>query len=296
MPRVGTLYLVATPIGNLEDITARALRVLREASLIAAEDTRHTRKLLTHFDIRTPLTSYFEHNKLHKLDAILETLSAGDVALVSDAGTPGLSDPGYELVRAALAAGHAVTPIPGPSAVVAALVASGLPTDAFLYLGFLPRKEAEREDLLQAVAHEPRTLVAYESPHRLLETLAALESILGNRPLAVARELTKLHEEIFRGPINAARQHFSAQEVLGEITLVIGGAGSEPPDIWDEARVREALAVMLDDGAKPKEAARFVADLSGWKSREVYRLLTTAEPKQFIHEGTPRSGNTKTIF
>ena len=277
MPGVGILYLVATPIGNLEDITARALRVLREASLIAAEDTRHTRKLLTHFDIHTPLTSYFEHNKLNKLDAILEALNSGDVALVSDAGTPGLSDPGYELVRAALAAGHLVTPIPGPSAVVAALVVSGLPTDAFVYLGFLPRKHSEREALLQSAAHEPRTLVAYEAPHRLLDTLADIESVLGNRPVAVARELTKLHEEIFRGPARAAREHFSAKEVLGEITLVIGGAGSEPPDIWEAARVRDALAVMLDDGAKPKEAARFVADLSGWKSRDVYKLLTNTQ-------------------
>jgi 16S rRNA (cytidine1402-2'-O)-methyltransferase len=275
MPGVGTLYLVATPIGNLDDITARALRVLREARLIAAEDTRRTRKLLTHFDIHTPLTSYFEHNKLSKLDAILEALSMGDVALVSDAGTPGLSDPGYELVRAALDAGHAVTPIPGPSALVAALVASGLPTDAFVYLGFLPRKAAEREELLHSVQHEPRTLVAFESPHRLLDSLADIESILGNRPLAVARELTKLHEEIFRGLAREARQHFGAKEVLGEITLVIGGAGSEPPGIWNEARVRDALAVRLDDGAKPKEAARFVADLSGWKAREVYKLLTT---------------------
>ena len=271
---MGILYLVATPIGNLEDMTTRALRVLREATLIAAEDTRHTRKLLSHFDIHTPLTSYFEHNKLNKLDSILEALNTGDVALVSDAGTPGLSDPGYELVRAALGAGYTVTPIPGPSAVVAALVASGLPTDAFVYLGFLPRKDSERNALLESIAPEPRTLVAYESPHRLLQTLADIEAMLGNRPVAVARELTKLHEEIFRGPVRAAYEHFSAKDVLGEITLVIGGAGGAPEDVWDEARVREALAVRLEAGAKPREAAHWVADRSGWKSRDVYNLLT----------------------
>lgn len=270
---MGTLYLVATPIGNLEDLTARALRVLREASLIAAEDTRHTRKLLTHFDIHTPLTSYYEHNKLSKLDDILGALAAGNVALVSDAGTPGLSDPGYELVRAALNAGHTVTPIPGPSALVAALVASGLPTDAFLYLGFLPRKDSERLKLLDTVAREPRTLVAYEAPHRLLAALADIEAALGDRPVAVARELTKLHEEIYRGPASAARAHFASKEILGEITLVIGGANSLPADVWDEARVRQSLEPLLEEGMKPKEAARFVADLCGWPTREVYQLI-----------------------
>jgi 16S rRNA (cytidine1402-2'-O)-methyltransferase len=274
MPGVGTLYLVATPIGNLEDITLRALRILREASLIAAEDTRHTRKLLAHFDVHTPLTSYFEHNKLTKLDQILEALNTGDVALVSDAGTPGLSDPGYELVRVALAAGHAVVPVPGPSALVAALVASGLPTDAFVYLGFLPRKDSERRNLLTSVAAEPRTLVAYEAPHRLNDALANIEAVLGDRPVVVARELTKLHEEIFRGPVSAARAHFGAKVVLGEITLVIGGAASRIEDQWDEARVRRSLEAQLDVGTKPKEAARFVADLSGWKTREVYKLIT----------------------
>ena len=179
---MGTLYLVATPIGNLEDVTARALRVLREASLIAAEDTRHTRQLLARFDIHTPLTSYFEHNKLAKLDEILSALAAGDVALVSDAGTPGLSDPGYELVRAALDAGHAVVPIPGPSALLAALVASGLPTDAFVYLGFLPRKDSDRQRLLASVAREPRTLVAFEAPHRLLDALRDIESTSATGP------------------------------------------------------------------------------------------------------------------
>lgn len=269
---MGTLYLVATPIGNLEDISARALRVLREAALIAAEDTRHTRRLLTHFDLHTPVTSYFEHNKLQKLDALLEALARGDVALVSDAGTPALADPGYELVRAALAAGFPVTAIPGPSAVLTALVASGLPTDAFLYLGFLPRKDAERRRLLESVAGEPRTLVAYEAPHRLLDTLAEVQAALGNRPLAVARELTKLHEEIYRGAAADARAHFAAKEILGEITLVIGGAAALPSERWEAARVQAELARLLSAGLKRKDAARRVAEQAGWSGREVYNL------------------------
>jgi 16S rRNA (cytidine1402-2'-O)-methyltransferase len=270
---MGTLYLVATPIGNLEDITARALRVLREVALIAAEDTRHTRGLLTHFDIHTPLTSYFEHNKLSKLDAILDALRSGDVALVSDAGTPALSDPGYELVRAALAAGYPVVPLPGPSAVIAALVASGLPTDSFVYLGFLPRKDAERAALLASFAEERRTLVAYESPHRLLDTLTAIELTLGDRRVAVARELTKMFEEIYRGTASQAREHFTARGVAGEITLVIAGADEAAIGRWDEAQIRRDFAVLLEDGMKPREAARFLAGISGWSAREVYDLM-----------------------
>jgi 16S rRNA (cytidine1402-2'-O)-methyltransferase len=270
---MGTLYLVATPIGNLEDITARALRVLREVALIAAEDTRHTRGLLTHFDIHTPLTSYFEHNKLSKLDAILDALRSGDVALVSDAGTPALSDPGYELVRAALAAGYPVVPLPGPSAVIAALVASGLPTDSFVYLGFLPRKDAERAALLASFAEERRTLVAYESPHRLLDTLTAIELTLGDRRVAVARELTKMFEEIYRGTASQAREHFTAKGVAGEITLVIAGADEAAIGRWDEAQIRRDFAVLLEDGMKPREAARFLAGISGWSAREVYDLM-----------------------
>lgn len=272
---MGTLYLVATPIGNLEDMTARALRVLREASLVAAEDTRRTGQLLAHFGLHTPLTSYFEHNKLAKLDSVLAALESGDVALVSDAGTPALSDPGYELVRAALEAGHRVAPIPGPSAVMAALVASGLPTDAFVYLGFLPRKDSERQRLLASVAREPRTLVAFEAPHRLLDSLMAVEELLGDRPVAVARELTKLHEEIYRGPASAARAHFSAKDILGEVTLVIAGAAQT--ERWSEANVRAELSKLLAYGVKRKEAAKLVSELSGWPQREVYQLAVSQE-------------------
>jgi 16S rRNA (cytidine1402-2'-O)-methyltransferase len=281
---VGTLFLVATPIGNLEDISLRALRTLREAKLIAAEDTRRTQQLLAHFQISTPLTSYFEHNKLAKLEAVLAALDAGDVALVSDAGTPNLSDPGYELVRAALAAGHAVVPIPGPSALLAALVASGLPSDSFVYLGFLPRKPHERRQLLASVAAEPRTLVAFEAPHRLLESLVDVEDVLGDRPVAVARELTKLHEEFVRAPASEARRHFEHKEILGEITLVIAGAAAEPPAAWDAGRVRAELDRLVSGGAPKKDAARQVARLAGWPPREVYRLSIDNHDSEVPHE------------
>ena len=273
---MGTLFLVATPIGNLEDITLRALRILGEASCIAAEDTRQTRKLLARYQIRVPLISYHEHNKRARLGDVLGRLARGDVALVSDAGTPGLSDPGYELVCAALEAGHPVQAIPGPSAPIAALVASGLPTDAFVFIGYLPRRAAERRAGLKAVADERRTVLAFEVPHRLQQALADLEAVLGpERRLAVARELTKLHEEIFRGTVGAARAHFLAEPARGEITLVIGGAADAPT--WDEARVRAALQEQKRLGTPPSEAARHVAEASGWPRRQVYRLAMERE-------------------
>lgn len=270
---VGTLYLVGTPIGNLEDITLRALRVLREVSLIAAEDTRHTRKLLARYEIRTPTTSYFEHNKLAKLDVILAALETGDVALVSDAGMPGISDPGYELVRAALERGFPVVPVPGPSAIVAALAASGLPTDAFVYVGFLPRKAGERRRVLEALRAERRTLVLYEAPHRLLDTLADIQETLGNRVVAIARELTKMHEEIWRGTVSGARTHFTEHAPRGEFTLVIGGVAE--PQAWSEVQVRETLAQRLAEGWSARDAAADVAARSGWRKGDVYRLAAT---------------------
>jgi 16S rRNA (cytidine1402-2'-O)-methyltransferase len=270
---VGTLYLVATPIGNLEDITARALRLLGQVSLIAAEDTRHTRKLLDHYNIHTPLTSYFEHNKLSKLEQILNALAQGDVALVSDAGTPALNDPGYELVKAVLESGHAVCSIPGPSAPIAALVVSGLPTDAFLYLGYLPRKSGDRRGMLSTVAALPYTLVFLETPHRLLPALQDLHEVLGDRPVAVARELTKLHEETFRGKLSEARTHFTDQPPRGEFTLVVAGS---PPlsQAWTEERLRDALREQLATGQAPSQIAAQVATQSGWPRRAVYRLIT----------------------
>lgn len=270
---MGTLYLVATPIGNLEDISARALRILSEVGLIAAEDTRQTRKLLTHYGIQTKLTSYHEHNKLTKLDYLLAELKEDDIALVSEAGTPGLNDPGFEIVRAAIAAGHKISPIPGPSAPIAALVASGLPTDAFLYLGYLPRKKTERVRLLTEISDLTYTLIFLETPHRLLAALEDLESILGNRMLAVGRELTKIHEEFFYGTIREAKGKFSLQEPRGEFTLVIAGA-SEKNRTWSKTQLQAALLEMINQDYAPSQIAAQIASQSGWARREVYQMLT----------------------
>lgn len=269
---MGTLYLVATPIGNLEDITLRALRILQEARLIAAEDTRRTGRLLAHFNIETPQTSYFEHNKLVKIERILQALGEGDVALVSDAGMPGLNDPGYELVQAALQAGYAVSPVPGPSAPLAALVSSGLPTDAFLYLGYLPRKSGERQRLLESVLDLPYTLVFLETPHRLLAALADLQEVLGNRQAVVARELTKLHEEIRRGPLRELAAYFQENPPRGEFTLVVAGQSSQPQR-WSPDELQTALEQALHSGVPLAQAAGELAEQSGWPRREIYRRL-----------------------
>jgi len=275
-----TLYLVATPIGNLEDITLRALRILREVALIAAEDTRTTRKLLTQHGIRARLTSYHEHNKAQKIPYILSALEHGDVALVSEAGMPAVSDPGVDLVAAAVAAGMTVVPVPGPSAVVTALAVSGLPARQFTYVGFLPRRRGERRRLLSSLAGQPQALVALESPHRLVASLADLLAALGDRRIAVCRELTKLHEEVFRGRISEALAHFG--EPRGEFTLVIEGtAGSEgaPPD---EAAVRQELRRLRQQGLGARRAVDEVALRFGLPRRQAYRLWLEAksEPGQ----------------
>ena len=269
---MGSLYIVPTPIGNLEDITLRALRVLQEVSLIAAEDTRTTRRLLDHFDIRTPLTSYHEHNKLSKLDAIMGALDVGDVALVSDAGTPGLSDPGYELILAAVKHDVQVIPLPGPSALLPALVSSGLPTDSFLYLGFLPRKAAARQTVLREFAGLSCTLILYEAPHRLLDMLGDLRAVLGSRQIAIARELTKLYEQIWRGTLDEALSYFGENSPRGEFVLVVAGASSHEEQRWTEDQVRAALAARLAAGELRSTAARSVAKESGWSRRDVYDL------------------------
>ncbi len=218
----GTLYVVATPIGNLEDITLRALRVLKEVGLVACEDTRRTRTLLTHFGIHVPVTSYFEHNKLAKGPAILKTLVEGkSVALVTDAGTPGISDPGFLLVREARASGIPVVPVPGPSAVVTALSAAGIPADTFVFEGFLPVKPGKRVHRLEALRDLEMTIVCYESPHRILATLEAIGQVFGQVEIVAARELTKQFEEIVRGTPEALREGFAARAVRGEFTLVI---------------------------------------------------------------------------
>ncbi len=269
---MGTLYIVPTPIGNLEDITLRALRILGEVSLIAAEDTRTTGRLLAYYDIKAPLISYHEHNRLARLDEVLAALAAGDVALVSDAGTPGLSDPGYELIGAAITQGFRVVPLPGASALLTALVASGLPTESFTYLGFLPRRGSARRAALQDVQDEPRTLVFYEAPHRLIETLEDMLAIFGPRRLAVARELTKLFEEFWRGSLPDAIAYFRENEPRGEITLVVEGKPPEETTVWDEQRVRAALAERLAAGEPRSAAAKAIAARAGWSRRAVYDL------------------------
>ena len=267
---MGVLYLVATPIGNLEDMTLRALRVLREAALIAAEDTRTSRVLLRHYAIETPLTSYHEHNKLSKLAVIFDALAAGDVALISDAGTPGISDPGLELIRAAIARGFAVCPLPGPSAVIPALVASGLATDRFTFLGFLPRRANALAAELAALAERRETLVAYESPHRLTATLAAVAQAMGDeRQVCVAREMSKKFEEFYRGTAAQALDYFRRENPRGEVTLLIAGAAVT---VWDEAQVRQALQARLAGGEPLSRAAGAVAKRAGWRKSAVYRL------------------------
>lgn len=270
---MGTLYLVATPIGNLEDMSPRAVRVLREASLIAAEDTRHTGKLLKHFEIETQLTSYFEHNKLNKLDYILDKLGTGDVALVSDAGTPAINDPGYELVRAALASKHDVVPVPGPSAPVTALAVSGLPTDSFLYLGYLPSKTSDRHKRLQEVESHPYTLIFFESPHRIVESLEDLLSVLGDRSICVAREMTKMFEEYWRGTVSGAVEYFKSQPVRGEFTLVIEGKQKEERSQWTEAELLAAIEQELQSEKSAKDISVELAEQSGWNKKEVYSLI-----------------------
>jgi 16S rRNA (cytidine1402-2'-O)-methyltransferase len=275
---MSTLFLVATPIGNLEDLSPRAQRILGEVTLIAAEDTRHSRKLLTHFDIHTPLTSYFEHNQQDKLDKVLAGLARGDVALISDAGMPGINDPGYLLVRAALDAGHHVSPIPGPSAPIAALAASGLPTDHFLYLGYPPQKSGERRKAFDDVTSLPYTLVMLESPHRLLPTLEDLLTSLGERQVAVAAELTKMFERFFRGSLTEAIEFYKNEPARGEFTIVVSGKPQELAK-WDTRAVHEALRAGLKKKTKPSALAKDVAAESGWPKSDVYDLLQEIQKK-----------------
>lgn len=273
---MGKLYLVATPIGNLEDLTLRAVRILKEVPLIAAEDTRTSGVLLKHYNIETPLTPYHDHNKTEKTSALVDHLTGNDLALISDAGTPGVNDPGYLLVQAALREGHQVIPIPGPSAPVAALSASGLPTDRFIYLGYLPRKSSSRRELLDRIKDIPWTLVCLETPHRLLDSLKDCEAVLGNREITVARELTKLHEEFIRGPITRAREHFQENNPRGEITLVI--AGKDPDEIWPEARLVEELKRELqNEKLSPSQLAKSLAARSGWPRSTIYDLMQDLE-------------------
>jgi 16S rRNA (cytidine1402-2'-O)-methyltransferase len=275
---IGILYLVASPIGNLEDVTLRAIRVLKECDLIACEDTRHTRKLLNHYGIEKPAVSYHDHNEATRAPELIARLREGaSIALVSDAGMPLVADPGYRLVTAAVAAGISVQPIPGPSALVTALAASGLPTDSFRFSGFLPPKSGQRRAVLESIQDEQATVIFYEAPHRILETLADIDRILGARPVVVARELTKTHEEFLRGTAAGILAVLEARDaVKGEITLLIGkGAGIKV----GEASVEEAVAACMSEGMERMDAIKAVARRYGLSKRDVYQRVSIPPKK-----------------
>ncbi|MBW7956900.1 MAG: 16S rRNA (cytidine(1402)-2'-O)-methyltransferase [Deltaproteobacteria bacterium] len=274
--RKGRLFVVATPIGNLEDMTFRAVRVLKEAGLIAAEDTRHTRKLLTHYGIDTPLTSYHEHNEREKAGLLLDKLKEGtDVALVSDAGTPGISDPGFRVVRLALENAIEVVPVPGPSAIISLVSVSGLPTDEFTFKGFLPEKEGALKDLLSGLSGS-HTYIFYESPRRLKKTLAIMMEALGEVEIAIGRELTKVHEEIIRGNVSRVMDELGEREVKGEVTIAVRTREKAKGDFIP------ALETLLSSGAKLNEAVKAVAKDFGLPRAEVYKaaLAIRAESRE----------------
>ena len=277
-PKPGTLYIVATPIGNLEDMTFRAVRILQAVDMIAAEDTRHTGKLLQHFQVRTPQISYYEHNSNSRIPELLEYLQYGKaIALVSDAGMPGISDPGYELIKACIDNNITVVPIPGASAVITALSAAGLPTDRFIFDGFLPAKSQRRKEYLTSLQGESRTLVFYESPHRLRETLADLAEILGSdRSLVIARELTKLYEEFWRGTIGEGIANYQEKEPQGEYTLLVAGTSSNKPQLT-ETELKNELLSMLKQGISRSQASREIAKDTGLPRRYLYQLALTIE-------------------
>lgn len=273
----GILYLCATPIGNLEDITLRVLRALREADLVAAEDTRRTRRLLSHYDIHTPMISYHDHNRRRQGDYLLERLAGGErVALVSDAGTPGISDPGEELVREAVDRGIPVVPLPGPSALLTALVVSGLHAERFVFEGFLPAKGSLRARRLAELAGETRTIVLYEAPHRLLKTMADLAAGLGDRRACAARELTKLHEELLRDTLAGLIKHFTIQPPRGEFVLVIEGAADETgaqAEKWAGMPPEDHVRLLMQDGMAKNEAIKKVARLRNLPRQEIYKKI-----------------------
>jgi len=274
----GTLFLVATPIGNLEDISLRALRVLREADLVAAEDTRHSSQLLHHYDIRRPTTSLHEHNEFEKVPGLVEQLRRGArIALVTDAGTPSVSDPGYRLVRAAIDAGVRVEAIPGPSAVLAALVSSGLPTDAFVFAGFPPPKSTARTAWLEGFRTDRRTVVFFEAPHRIRETLADALRVLGDREIALGRELTKFHEELVRGPISSVLSRLA--EPRGEFTVVLAGVSDDTTNTSEQTTDNQLLTefgLLTENGLSRREALGELAGRHRLRSREVFAAIDRA--------------------
>lgn len=272
----GILYLVATPIGNLEDMTYRAVRILKEVDLIAAEDTRNSLKLLNHFEIKTPMTSYHEHNKYEKAEVLVAKLLDGaDVAVITDAGTPGISDPGEELVRQCYAAGVRVVPVPGACAAISALVASGLPTRRFAFEAFLPSDKKERKAVLAELTRESRTIVIYEAPHRLKKTLQELACVLGDRAVTVCRELTKKHETFFTTTLMQAAAYYETEEPKGECILVVQGLSREELEDekqkqWDAMSIEEHVRMYMEKGMEKKEAVKQVAKDRGLPKREVY--------------------------
>ena len=282
------LYLVATPIGNLEDITLRALRVLKEADLIACEDTRHTRRLLDHYGISQPTISYHEHNERGRAAELVERLARGEaIALVTDAGTPGISDPAYRLVTAAIERGVTVIPIPGATALIAGLIASGLPTDSFLFAGFLPPKRQARRTTLEELRTERATLVLYEAPHRIRETLVDAREILGDRRAALARELTKLHEQFLRGALSEISAQLSAQEPRGEITLVIAGSADDNLVVAESSPLgAQVERLMTELGLSRNEALKQAARSRGLSKKAAYQMMLE-EKKDEADRGKP---------
>jgi len=268
----GTLYIVATPIGNLEDVTLRAIRVLKEVDLIAAEDTRHTRKLLAHYGIATRLDSYYDEVEAEKAALLVKQLKSGkNIALVSDAGTPTLSDPGFRLVREAILAAIPVVPVPGPSALVAVLSVSGLPTDRFVFEGFLPEKRRGRRNRLQRLRQEERSMVFYEAPHRLRETLEDMLELFGDREMAFGREVTKLHEEFVRGRLSEAIAAVDRKEPRGEITLVVAGFAGEKIPLEDVIRIE--IKELRQKGLRVKEIAEVLGEKFSYPKKDIYRLI-----------------------
>ena len=278
----GKLYLCATPIGNLEDITLRVLRTLKEADLIAAEDTRHSIKLLNHFDIKTPMTSYHEFNKVEKARYLVDKMREGtNVALITDAGTPGISDPGEELVRQCYEAGIEVTSLPGPAACVTALTISGMATRRFAFEAFLPSDKKEKQEIFEELKKETRTIILYEAPHRLVRTLSELLENLGDRRISVCRELTKTHETVFRTTVSEALSYYETEEPRGECVLVIEGKNrmeiqQEQERSWEAISIEEHMKRYLDGGTDKKEAMKLVAKDKKKKKRDVYQYLLNA--------------------